>query len=173
MKPPHGTSNPTNFHGAPSLQPQRMGQQAARVVEVRVALPVKQTHQTDTRITVRLPDQVELNAEALRRLPIRKGSSVDLIPPRRGASARWLLDTRPTATGRLRVKTGGISFVASCRIDPCFFGAGPGQRRSRRSFRLGPELLEQVCVTIPATEWQAQRQVCEWRGTGVYELLPA
>lgn len=60
MKPPHNPSNPTGFHGAPALQPQRMGQQVARVVEVRPALP-----RSVAQLTVYADGRVRPSSEAV------------------------------------------------------------------------------------------------------------
>lgn len=157
MKPP--IPGPTSFTGAPSIHPQR---QAARVVEVPPDF--KRTHQTEPLVTVRLPNRVELNREALRHANLGPGSLVELKARRRGASDCWLLDTRPFGTCKLTTSAGGYNcFTLPAPLSPSLFP--PGQ--THRKFLLGPERTTNVCVTTPEG-----RQVCEVRGTGVYELVP-
>lgn len=174
-KPPHANT-PQGFRQNPHAPALRPGPVAAPVAARSVVIPApKRTHQPTARVTVRLPDRVELNRATLsatRTNPAGAGmaaSAVEIIPPRRGASNQWLLDTRPTATARLnRTGSGSLEFKSSVRFPAYAFPAG----RSKRVFAVGPELMEQVCVTLPATEVSPARSACEVRGTGVFLLLP-
>lgn len=185
MKPPF-PNTPQGFLGSPALPGHRSQPPPVRMVEVRPPAPGppgKRTHQTEARVHVRLPDQVELNRETLHvtRLHIAgansEASCADIIAPRRGVSNEWLLDTRPTTRCRLQAvaQSGRVFFRTRLLLPAAAFQAGgPGTtaRRSRLSFRLGEEIQEQVCVRVPATAVSGERSYCALRGTGVYRLLP-
>lgn len=170
-KPPH-TPGPTAFLGGPVLRPT---QQAARVVQVPAPAP-KRTHQTEALLHVRLPNAVEMNAEALRVTGLRDDAPVELIPPRRGISSSWYLYCHPMAMARVCVEdSGNIGFKTKAILPRASFNRPPGDprpSRSRLSFYIGEEVMEKVCVEDPATEYRASREVCGTRGTGYFRLIP-
>lgn len=170
MHSPTRNPGPSAFLPSPGGAGPLPQPQPARVVAVeRVAAP-KRTHQADARLTLRLPNRVELNAEAMRATPLKQGAPVELICPRRGGGRQWLLDTRPTAGARLLERKGTHYFNTAAAPDTRYLPAST--HPSRLAFDIGPELTEQVCVTLPATEVSQARTACETRGTGVFVLLP-
>lgn len=164
MKTPHSPfPGPTAFVGTPGLQVAR--HPAPTPVQQEVpppvkAAPPKQTHQQEALIHVRLPDRVEFNQRARevtglgpanRHLP---ASLADIIPPRRGVSNEWLLDTRPPARCKVQAsrKGGYVFFVTRQHLPATAFRMGAGKPpRSRLGFRIGEQLPE---------------------APGVYRLLP-
>lgn len=183
MNKPH-FNQPQAFQNAPGLRTTTPVQQPARQVVIpapkMVPPPVKRTHLTEPIITLRLPDRVALNAEAMRATPLRKGSCVEIIPPRRGGSTQWLLDTRSSAPGRLcQNQKGSYDFRTGFRVDrrylPLRTTAGTFVKQgliSKLEFVLGPELTTKVCVQVPATVQTPAHSACEVQGTGLYLLLP-
>lgn len=170
----HKPTSPASFLRSPATGPQPQAQ-PLRVVAVGAA-PVKRTHQTEARVTLRLPNRVELNRAAVGTLNIgaagigKPASAIDLISPRRGGGKQWLLDTRSTAACRLLESKGRHFFRTAAPPDTRYLPASI--HPSRLVFDIGPELTERVCVTLPATEVSPARHACEVRGTGVYVLLP-
>lgn len=165
MKPPSNNSHitgPQAFIGGPSTG--QIGGQPVRVVEV--VGPAKRTHQTEARITLRLPNRVEVNREALRVMGLAVGSPIELISPRRNGGKQWLLDTRAQAPARLVENKGLHSFRTAAPPDRRLPIAGT-IHPTRAAFDIGPQLMESVCVQLPDG-----RRVCEQRGTGVFVLLP-
>jgi hypothetical protein len=145
-------NNPLNpsarYQGAPTLNPSVPAARPARVVEGKA----KATHQTAARITIRprpgrLP-RVELNREAMRALDLADGYGCELIPPRPGVSDQWYIDTRPPATGRLKVSDDGyIYFTTAAHIDPRTYG--PNRAPRLLAFGVGPALLDGVTTLLP------------------------
>lgn len=99
---------PTNFLGNTSLSSRNsVGGSPARVVGGEGRAPAKRTHQDEPTITVHASRDVRLTAELVRRLNLRAGQLIDLVPPNRRAGRNyWLLDTRPRVGGSPLTHTG-------------------------------------------------------------------
>ncbi len=160
---------PNNFRGPHSLPIYHPAPTPAVVsVEpaVRYEARAKQTHHTGALVTLRMPNKVFSNREALRVTGLSPGAPVDLISPRRNGGTDWLLDTRPTASSRLREYRGRYFFSTPAAPDSRI-PIGGRLHPSRAAFDVGPELTERVCVSLPDG-----KQVCQVRGTGLYPLTP-
>lgn len=159
MKPPL-PNTPTSFLRSPSTLPGHRNPPppltVGRVVEVPAPpkpAPPKRTHQTEARVTLRLPDRVQLNTEACACTGVGSGhkwqeaSPIELISPRRGGGRNWLLDTRPTASARLREWKGEYSFRTAAPPDRRYLPASAYP--SRIAFDVGEEVEKGVFQLHP------------------------